>query len=350
MITRRAGDDPFFRIFENFTKIRTDFNVHFFAHGGNDIDKIHEPLLDANKFNVIFCLDLTHYKTRQRILKELQDTKAKLWWIGAERNPFKHKDIVNTWWGGEFHIQAKEYFALNDIVKTHSQNDYHWISLTLGPRHCRIFSSTCLMHDADMSKGEMRVKTHMAKDFKTMNDLIMHGCKWQTDLTFDLQSTYEKMLSRPWWGSKRFLWQTYNKLGHCNNALNFDMYLRELYKSTLVEVVNETSVADEETGNEAPIFITEKFVNSVYAMNLPIICSAKGTVRFLEQLGFDMFRSHINHDYDDIEDHAKRIHHAIKDNQKLFNDYNFAKQAWDANYEGMIQNKLLHKRLSKKYE
>mgnify|MGYP003650225800 CR=1 FL=1 len=350
MFTRRSGDERFFEIYQNFADSNPSDHVHFFGHGGNNIDKIQDSLIDSTKKNVIFSLDLSHFQTRQRIIKEVVEKDAQLLWIGAEPNAFDHKSITTSWWGGEFFLQTKEYNGIPEIVKEPDEKKYHWISLTLGPRHSRVYSSTCLMHYADLSKGEMRIKTHMAKPFETLQELITKGCKWKTSPNNSMEKTYEKMLTRPWWGTKRFLWQTYSKLGHCNNAHNFDLYLRHLYKTTLVEVVNETAIADEQTGNSAPIFLTEKIANSIHALNLPIVCAAKHTVKFLESIGFEMFRGQINHEYDNESDHTIRIEKAIKDNAEILNDYNFARQVWETNYNSLIKNRKLLKSLLQNFQ
>tara|TARA_B100000475_G_scaffold181872_1_gene148706 strand:+ start:494 stop:1612 length:1119 start_codon:yes stop_codon:yes gene_type:complete len=345
MIHRRPGDERFFEIYQACVNKNPNNNMHFFGHGANNIDNIDRDLLTADKPNIIFSLDLSHHKTRQRIKKEVSEKQAELWWIGAEYDVFGDEAIKESWWGGEFFLLANEYINLPEITKEPSNKSPHWISLTLGPRHSRVYSSTCLMHYADLDKGEMRVKTHMAKPYNSLNDLVAKGCKWNTPPNTEMEATYAKVLTRPWWGTQRFLWQTYNQLGHCNNATNFEQYLRHLYRTTMVEIVNETAIADEETGNRAPVFLTEKITNSIHALNIPIVCGAKHTVKFLESMGFDCFRGHINHEYDDEEDSTIRIEKAIKDNMKILNDYNFAKKVWETNYNALKKNKDLLKSL-----
>ena len=336
---RRPWDDDFYRILKNIIPHLPTTHIFYYNHGGNDIDGNKDILFFKDSLTVIFSLDLTHYKTRQRIINEMESCNAKLWWIGTEPNAFNHPSIEVIWWGSEFMLQADQYLKLDDIDKSPNKNSNHWISLTLGPRHSRVYTAACLMHYGNLERGEMRIKTHLAQEFNTLSMLVKNGCYWPTPPDIKLEPTYKQLLSQPWWGSQFFRWNTYNKLGHCNNALNFDHYLRSLYSTTMVEVVNETSIADEETGNPAPVFITEKFANSVHALHFPIMCSSAGTVEFLESLGFDMFRDTVDHSYDIVTDPTMRIHQAIRDNAMLLNEYDTVYNLWNNNLPRLIANR-----------
>ena len=70
----------------------------------------------------------------------------------------------------------------------------------------------------------MRIKTHLAKQYKTLDSLVIDGCKWNTLPDKILGPTYNKLINKDYWGSEYFRWDTYNKLGHCNNAENFDRF------------------------------------------------------------------------------------------------------------------------------
>jgi hypothetical protein len=107
-----------------------------------------------------------------------------------------------------------------------------------------------------------------------------------------------------------------------NHARNFDLNLRTLYAESFVEIVGE------------PVFmmpgitVTEKYLNSVYGFNFPIILSGAGTVAHLRGLGFDMFDDVIDHSYDDISSHMSRLVAAIDLNRRLLEDTVHAKQNW----------------------
>ena len=324
---RRPYEDGFFEIIQNVKSSLPTDHIFYFSHGGNDIDNSTKLFYDTS-LSVIFSLDLTYYKTRRKIIKDMESCNARLLWIGAELDPFDHPSIQCINWGSEFMLQAQEYCALPEIEKTPHSSQKHWISLALGPRCSRVYTAVCLLYYADLHKGEMRIKTNIAQKFSTLGQLIADGCYWSTKPNPDLESLYKILLSKPYWGSQFFSWDKYNQLGRTNNAANFDLYLRKLYASTMVEIVNETAVTDEFSGTEAPVFITEKFANSVHGLNFPIMCCATRSVEFLQNLGFDMFTDIIDISYDIIADPIDRIHCAIADNAWMLNDYDRVYNTW----------------------
>jgi hypothetical protein len=97
-----------------------------------------------------------------------------------------------------------------------------------------------------------------------------------------------------------------------SNVTNFTNRLAKLYTNSYVEIVAET-LFSEKSG-----IITEKFLNSVYGCNFPIIISTCGTVQVLRDMGFDMFDDVIDHSYDMIESSAGRMELAINSNIMLF--------------------------------
>jgi hypothetical protein len=99
-----------------------------------------------------------------------------------------------------------------------------------------------------------------------------------------------------------------------DNAKNFDLHLRSLYQDHFVEIVVETQF-------NVPFFgASEKFKNSVYGCSFPIVLGGYGIVKFLRNLGFDMFDDVIDHSYDCIQDPLDRLCAAINLNQ-LFRYY-----------------------------
>jgi hypothetical protein len=96
------------------------------------------------------------------------------------------------------------------------------------------------------------------------------------------------------------------------NIINFENKLRNLYENSYVELVTETLY------NAPSGIVTEKFLNSVYGCNFPIILSTPGTVDFLRNMGFDMFDDVVDHEYDAVGSPAMRMEVAIKANAKLF--------------------------------
>jgi len=106
------------------------------------------------------------------------------------------------------------------------------------------------------------------------------------------------------------------------NSSNFDKRLRNIYKETFVELISET-LYDTETG-----IVTEKFLNSVYGYNFPIIISTPFTVNYLRNIGFDMFDDIIDHSYDVIIDPCERMAQLIDMNIDILCNADIAKEKW----------------------
>jgi hypothetical protein len=123
------------------------------------------------------------------------------------------------------------------------------------------------------------------------------------------------------------------------NHKNFDESLRILYRDSVVEIVNETMFME-------PIgIITEKFLNSVYGYNLPIILSVPNTVDHLRSMGFDMFDDVIDHSYDTIIEPLPRMVQALSSNIVLLQDGELAKNSWQKCQHRMKNNVELAKEL-----
>jgi hypothetical protein len=117
-----------------------------------------------------------------------------------------------------------------------------------------------------------------------------------------------------------------------DNAANFDHSLRPMYQDHFVEIVAETQF-------NLPFFgASEKFKNSVYGCSFPIVLGGHGVVKFLRELGFDMFDDIVDHSYDRIRDPLDRLCAAVNLNKKLLTDNNFVKQLWQSNQHRFLKN------------
>ena len=286
----------------------------------------HTAMFRNNELTVIFSLDYTTAADRAIIAKQLDHhATARLLWIGAEMNPWQHPRTHSIFWGSEMLLQKDAYNQLPPQHKEINHGRPHWISISLGERPHRVVTAAVLMHHVH-APGELRIKTSTAQPHPTVAQYLQQVWRQPTtQLDPVVQTGYEKLCSRAWWGSELFTYgQHYQIMGHNqnNNAANFDQHLRKLYQHTTVEIVNETVCAD------APVFVTEKYLNSVRGMNLPLIIAAPGTVAHLESLGLDLFRDCVNHDYDLVADPVARIQQAIQSNLALLNDPQRAQVMW----------------------
>lgn len=96
-----------------------------------------------------------------------------------------------------------------------------------------------------------------------------------------------------------------------DNIYNFNNSLRKKYRTSFVEFVSETNY------NERSFNVTEKFSNSVFGYNLPVIVSSPNYVEFLRTAGFDMFDDIVDHSYDNELDKIKRLYKLVTDNMGL---------------------------------
>lgn len=120
--------------------------------------------------------------------------------------------------------------------------------------------------------------------------------------------------------------------GFTDNATNFDQSLRHLYRNCFIEIVSETAC------NILYMGVSEKFLNSVYGCNFPIVIGSVGLVEFLSQMGFDMFDDIINHDYSQIQDPLDRICSAIDLNYELLTDSSRIQKLWRNSQHRFEQN------------
>jgi|APSaa5957512535_1039671.scaffolds.fasta_scaffold12042_2 hypothetical protein len=119
---------------------------------------------------------------------------------------------------------------------------------------------------------------------------------------------------------------------HWYNKENFELNLSMLYKNSFVEIVTETLFAFH-TGT-----VTEKYLNSIFGMNYPIILATPGTVAYLRTAGFDMFDDVINHAYDIVQDPALRLQTAIVDNEQILSNPELAKDMWKSHRSRFTKN------------
>jgi hypothetical protein len=117
-----------------------------------------------------------------------------------------------------------------------------------------------------------------------------------------------------------------------NNVNNFKNKLRHLYLNSFVEIITETlySTADG--------MVTEKYLNSVYGCNFPIILSTPGTVSRLREIGFDVFDDIIDHSYDIILNPVTRLESAIMCNINLIKNTENTIQIWNLMQDRLLAN------------
>jgi len=111
-----------------------------------------------------------------------------------------------------------------------------------------------------------------------------------------------------------------------NSGINYNKVLSQYYyKHSAIDIVLET-VLISRTG-----ILTEKYLNTVYGANFPIIIAMHGSVDILRKYGFDLFDDIIDHSYDTINDPYLRMTQAIVDNRALLEDREKTIDLWNKN-------------------
>ena len=357
---RRRNDDYLYNwalsILNDVRKNDASITAHYIGYGQFTLDR-NENLISSSGTTIIFCFDFTLEDTRKNIIKEVEKNKdVQLLWIGAEKDPFDHPRIKSAFWPADMLLQNKQYKKFNDVEKEPSEQR-HWISTSLGIRPHRIYMAS-LLKGMDLDKhGDLRIKTvsRSGKKSSLVSEELATGNnnapdntptlplyvkdKWKLskeieNISAESSKGYQELITRKWWGSSLFLYSHYLALGwnENNNALNFDKNLRHLYKDKTLEVVNETM------HGHNPIFVTEKFINAVIGLNLVIMNGPAGTVKLLEDLGWNSCRHVVNHDYDDTTDPILRCEQAIRFNYKLFSDPAYCNKVWQENLNILHDN------------
>ena len=230
-------------------------------------------------------------------------------------------------WGSDYLLQKEEYQNINMIEKSFAAS-YHWISLSYNSKLARWTAALYLTGLGLDASGWLSINIPI-NNWRTYCQecwpLLPDDSRYVSIFELGAERSKEHNIKPP-----SQIYTTVN-----GNAENLDLRLRPMYENSAVEIVNE-STFDFKFG----IHMTEKFINSVYGMNLPIVLGQLGIVEYCRKLGFDMFDDVVDHSYDVITRPIDRLTAAIDRNRRLLEDRDFAIAAWhrcrprlQANYE-----------------
>ena len=235
-------------------------------------------------------------------------------------------------YGGDMLFQMRQYPELPPQRWKNPAAGAHWISLTSIPRLHRVLAACCLLgqdlghRGSATNRGLLRISPHGVAGFRTWRDyheatapeIRLSASPSQERV---LQAGFARLKECSHGGQPQGF--PYRGLQGLDNAGNFARDLRGLYADSLVEIVNETTFFTK------GVFVTEKFLNSVYGSKLPIVLSTPGTVEYLRANGFDMCDDSIDHGYDTVHDPLQRIFAAIQLNLDLLTDPVRARRCWE---------------------
>jgi hypothetical protein len=107
-----------------------------------------------------------------------------------------------------------------------------------------------------------------------------------------------------------------------DNKTNFEKNLQTLYTNSFVEFISCRLYS------EPTVSIDEKYINSIYGRNFPIIIGSQGTVEFYRKSGLDLFDDIVDHSYDLIANPIDRLICAVTRNRHLLTEYKTTKALW----------------------
>ena len=223
-------------------------------------------------------------------------------------------------WGGDITNQATLYPTVTPALDKNFNSKKHFISLNRHNRAHRIILLSYLFGQGYNLSGDISYIKQQPTE-----ELLDH-ISWQFEPRHQaaqvaMNKGYQKLKQH-----SNLNVDGYNIYPAPNdNVSNFNDKLHARYLNTFVEIIAESSFS-------APSYlITEKFLNSVYGCNFPILLSGIGAVEHLTGIGFDMFDDIVDHSYNQITNPIDRIIAAIENNKRLLVDSDYAKQLWSAN-------------------
>lgn len=265
--------------------------------------------------------------------------------LGQKQFFLEHSNVKIIYWADEYALMPLcDMENINPISEKKFATDHHWIYLCRTPRFLRLISALFLLGFNARHTGLIRApKSGLAihRSWQGLLDFIDYN---QLDFCAAVDSEYATILQA---GFERFQQgkhyvdnsdhqfpytrypQTITE--HPCDKENFNTHLRNYYIHTAVEIIAEPQIVN-------PGIITEKYINSVYGFNFPIIIGHHGSVQHLQKQGFDLFDDVIDHSYDTIQDPIIRIFSAIHLNKSILENRELAITRWTACQDRFLAN------------
>lgn len=237
----------------------------------------------------------------------------------------KEPNVVIIPWGGDITNQKFEYSKLEPVLDKNLNSKFNYVSLNRNKRSHRAFLVSLLYAENFDHSGLISCM------FKDEIDDVKNYLNWPLDIAtghivnmgFDLLKSSSTLLS----DSKEIYVKSSN-----DNVTNFNEKLRQYYQQTFLEIITETSCT------EKCFNLTEKTLNSIYGCNFPILISSAGSVKFLRDMGLDLFDDIVDHSYDSIENPIDRIKQALYNNKHLLTDNEYIKSIWIKSRDRFLSN------------
>jgi hypothetical protein len=226
-------------------------------------------------------------------------------------------------------LNELEYRAVDPVINKDLNRAY---TLLIGrPARSRI-STLCYLQQQDLlDYGQILIGKETARAFSQFDDyLSMINWVFTSDHEFTIKPKLVQGFNLAKLVYKDSL--GFGMTGAHKNYENLDLNLRQYYSNSPVEIICETYY------EEPSLMITEKTLHSIYGCSFLIWISSTGTVNYLEQLGVDVFRDIVDHNYDSVTDPVDRLVTAIDDNRRLLTDLEYTKKLWTNSKDRFLSN------------
>jgi hypothetical protein len=233
---------------------------------------------------------------------------------------------------GGMQIEQDRYCKLSPVTEKNFDSTEIYICLNHTVKHSRTTTVSYLLG------SEFETTGHITFNYPKLTlDTWFDSCNWVFNNTTrrarrTIDAGYDLLKSgQGIYYTTPDLKSVYEKT-HNQNSENFEQFLRKLYTNSFVEIVTETGFP------EPAIILTEKYINSVFGCNFPILIAGYGTVEHLRTVGFDVFDDVVNHSYDSIVDPIERLITAIDLNERLLTDGPYVKSLWNKHRDRFLKN------------
>lgn len=338
VISRRNYDDFHINLINECYQLCTKLNIDagIFYNEGN-FPSVKETINIKESILIVVSSDHTCMDYLP-IIEEISKRYLKVIILTAIEGIESYNNIEFLNYGGDFLFGSQCWPKVTPQKIKDFSAVRHWTCLSIAPRPHRLFTACYLLGkdlgiDSEKGTGWLRISNHVLTNYESWYEFAKDKCQGSFLVnTEEIIKGFGRLKKLLHGGQPAG--DIYKDIGLMNNPENFHRSLRNFFKHTAVDIVNETGCT------EPGQYITEKYQHSIYGYNLPILITNHGGVAYLKNNGFDLFDDVIDHSYDKILNHSDRIMSAINLNFKLLTDKAYAIKAWnhvktrmDANYQ-----------------
>lgn len=241
-------------------------------------------------------------------------------------NYITYKNVKVIHWGGDITNQYTEYSIPYIPINKNFNSQKTFLFLNRGMRPHRLhtlsyifyknleeFGILSCMYQKTLTKNTFN---NTEWQFSTQDfDIFLNGQEKIINYKFEINDDIEIYETKP-----------------NDNYFNLNKKLKKYYQNCFIEIIPETLY-----GEEASL-ITEKTHHCILEMCFPIWISSPGTVKYLRDIGLDVFDDIIDHSYDEINHPIERIKFAINDNIDLLKNIEKVKLLWILNQHRFKKN------------